>query len=103
MLFFSKKKFRLASMIACGVLASALFTGCGDSSGGNGGEKAAGDEIVIGANFELTGNVAQYGANANNGLKLAIKEINDAGGINGKKIKNIKEKFRNMKGLKRKC
>lgn len=89
MLFFSKKKFRLASMIACGVLASALFTGCGDSSGGNGGEKAAGDEIVIGANFELTGNVAQYGANANNGLKLAIKEINDAGGINGKKIKLV--------------
>jgi branched-chain amino acid transport system substrate-binding protein len=59
-----------------------LFTGCG-------GDKAAGDEIVIGSNFELTGNVAQYGANANNGLKLAIKEINDAGGINGKKIKIV--------------
>ena len=92
-MFFSKKKFKLASMIACGILASALFTGCGggDSAGGSsGGDKAAaGDEIVIGANFELTGNVAQYGANANNGLKLAIKEINDAGGINGKKIKVV--------------
>ena len=89
-MFFSKKKFRLASMIACGILASALFTGCGggDSAGG-GGEKAAGDEIVVGANFELTGNHAQYGANANNGLKLAIKEVNDAGGINGKKIKIV--------------
>lgn len=86
-MFFSKKKFRLASMIACGVLASALFTGCGEQSGG--GEKAAGDEIVIGSNFELTGNVAQYGANANNGLKLAIKEANDAGGINGKKLKIV--------------
>lgn len=85
-MFFSKKKFRLASMIACGVLASALFTGCGDNAGGN---TAAGDEIVIGSNFELTGNVAQYGANANNGLKLAIKEANDAGGINGKKIKIV--------------
>ena len=84
------KKFKLASMLACGVLASALFTGCGsgDSAGG-GDKKAAGDEIVIGANFELTGNHAQYGANANNGLKLAIKEINDAGGINGKKIKIV--------------
>lgn len=90
-MFFSKKKFRLASMIACGILASALFTGCGggDSAGGGGGEKAAGDEIVVGANFELTGNHAQYGANANNGLKLAIKEVNDAGGIKGKKIKII--------------
>ncbi len=87
-MFFSKKKFRLASMIACGILASALFTGCGEQSGG-GGEKAAGDEIVVGANFELTGNHAQYGANANNGLKLAIKEVNDAGGIGGKKIKIV--------------
>ncbi len=84
------KKFKLASMIACGILASALFTGCGGGDSAGGGEKkSAGDEIVIGANFELTGNVAQYGANANNGLKLAIKEINDAGGINGKKIKVV--------------
>ena len=75
-------------MIACGILASALFTGCG-GSGGSGGGSASGDEIVIGSNFELTGNVAQYGANANKGLKLAIKEINDAGGINGKKIKIV--------------
>ena len=90
-MFFSKKKFRLASMIACGILASALFTGCGggDSAGGGEGNKATGDEIVIGSNFELTGNVAQYGSNANNGLKLAIKEANDAGGINGKKIKIV--------------
>ena len=87
---FFTKKFKLASMLACGILAGALFTGCGggDSAGGN--EKAAtGDEIVVGANFELTGNHAQYGANANNGFKLAIKEINDAGGVNGKKIKVV--------------
>jgi len=91
-LFFGKKKFRLASMIACGILASALFTGCGggDTGSSGGGDKAAaGDEIVIGSNFELTGNHAQYGANANNGLKLAIKEVNDAGGVNGKKIKIV--------------
>ena len=92
-MFFSKAKFKLASMIACGVLASALFTGCGGGgdtgSSGGGDKKASGDEIVIGANFELTGNVAQYGANANNGLKLAIKEVNDAGGMQGKKIKIV--------------
>ncbi len=88
-MFFSKKKFRLASMIACGILASALFTGCGGEQGNSGGNSASGDEIVIGANFELTGNHAQYGANANNGLKLAIKEVNDAGGVNGKKIKIV--------------
>lgn len=86
-MFFSKKKFKLSSMIACGILASALFTGCG--GGDTGSKPAAGDEIVIGSNFELTGNVAQYGANTNNGLKLAIKEANDAGGINGKKIRLV--------------
>ena len=83
-MFFSKKKFKLVSMLACGILASALFTGCG-----GGDNKASGDEIVVGANFELTGNVAQYGSNANNGFKLAIKEVNDAGGIKGKKIKIV--------------
>ncbi len=75
-------------MIACGILASALFTGCGGDSGNSDGQ-TVGDEIVIGSNFELTGNVAQYGANANNGLKLAIKEVNEAGGIKGKKIKIV--------------
>ena len=91
-MFFAKKKFKLASMIACGILASALFTGCGggkQGASGGGDKKATGDEIVIGANFELTGNHAQYGANANNGLKLAVKEANDAGGVNGKKIKIV--------------
>ena len=88
-MFFSKKKFRLAAMIASGILACSLFTGCGGGDSAGGGDKPAGDEIVIGANFELTGNHAQYGSNANNGLKLAIKEVNDAGGINGKKIKIV--------------
>ena len=90
-MFFSKK-FKLASMLACGLLAGALFTGCGGGggdSGKSGGSQAVGDEIVVGSNFELTGNHAQYGANANNGFKLAIKEANDAGGINGKKIKVV--------------
>ena len=60
------------------------FAGCG-------GDQAAssGDEIVVGSNFELTGNHAQYGSNANNGFKLAIKEINEKGGINGKKVKIV--------------
>ena len=90
-MFFGKKKFKLAAMLAGGLLACSLFTGCGGSQGGGGesSDKPAGDEIVVGANFELTGNVAQYGANANNGFKLAIKEVNDAGGINGKKIKIV--------------
>lgn len=82
---FFKKKLKLAALAVSGLLACSLFAGCGGDSGG----AANADQIVIGSNFELTGNVAQYGSNAAKGLKLAIKEINDAGGVNGKQIKIV--------------
>lgn len=85
-MFFSKKKFRLAAFLAGGFLACSMFTGCGGSGGGG---SANADEIVVGSNFELTGNHAQYGTNAAKGFKLAVQEVNDAGGINGKKIKIV--------------
>ena len=66
----------IASSLVAGVLA-----GCGSSSG------SSGDEIVIGGNLELTGGVGSYGSSINDGAKLAIAEINEAGGINGKKIR----------------
>ena len=82
----------LASTLLAGVLA-----GCGsddDSStdsgtSGSGGSSSAGETIKIGANLELSGNVQSYGASINEGAKLAIKEINEAGGINGKQIDYI--------------
>ena len=87
-MFFGKKKFKLAALLTGSLLACSLFAGCGEQSGG-GGSSASGDEIVVGSNFELTGNHAQYGTNAAKGFKLAVKEINDAGGIDGKKIKVV--------------
>lgn len=84
-MFFGKKKFKLAALLTGGLLACSMFAGCGEQSGGS----SAGDEIVVGSNFELTGNHAQYGSNAAKGFKLAVKEINDAGGIGGKKIKVV--------------
>ena len=82
----------LASTLLAGVLA-----GCGsddDSStdsgtGDSGGSSSAGETIKIGANLELSGGVASYGSSINEGAKLAIKEINEAGGINGKQIDYI--------------
>lgn len=44
-------------------------------------------EIVIGAQNPETGPVAIYGMQAVHGAKLAVEEINAAGGINGKKVK----------------
>lgn len=83
-MFSLKKKIRLALAVS-GLLVCSAFTGCGGDSGG----ASNADQIVIGSNFELTGNHAQYGSNAAKGLKLAVKEANDKGGINGKQIKIV--------------
>ena len=56
----------------------------------NGG-KDDGDVVKIGGIFPLSGGVAVYGIGCRNGVELAIKEINAAGGINGKKVVLISE------------
>lgn len=53
--------------------------------------EGAGDTIKIGGLAPLTGNVSVYGITATNGVKLAIKEINEAGGVLGKQIEYIVE------------
>lgn len=79
---FRKKFLSVGSLLLGATMMGALFAGCGGSGGGG----ASSNDIKIGANFELTGGVANYGSQALNGLKLAVKQVNDAGGINGKKI-----------------
>lgn len=48
-----------------------------------------GDTLKIGVNLELTGAVAAYGNAENDGIKLAVEEINKAGGVDGKKIELV--------------
>ena len=74
------KRFRKVA-VAC--MSMAMLAGCG------GEESANTDEIVIGVNYELTGNVAQYGIAHRDGIQMAVDEINADGGINGKKIKLV--------------
>ena len=92
-LFMKMKKFGsifLASAMLVGVLAGCNSDEGGSSdNGGSGGSSSSGDTIKIGGNLELSGAVASYGSSINDGAKLAIKEINDAGGINGKQIEYI--------------
>lgn len=75
---FGKKGLKLASVLMGTMLMGGVLAGCGSQADSN--------EIKVGANFEMTGNVANYGAATLDGLKLAIDEINDAGGVDGKKI-----------------
>ena len=78
-MIFGGKTLRLAAALVGTALLGSALAGCG-------GNEAKSDEIRIGANFEMTGNTANYGTSTLEGLKLAIKEANDAGGVNGKKI-----------------
>ncbi|WP_339260638.1 ABC transporter substrate-binding protein [Lysinibacillus sp. FSL K6-3209] len=89
------KKF--GSLLVASSLLAGVLAGCGagdsDTSSGGGsssGGSKDGDTIKIGANLELSGNVASYGSSIGLGAELAVKEINDAGGIDGKKIELIK-------------
>ncbi|MBC7968139.1 MAG: ABC transporter substrate-binding protein [Fuerstia sp.] len=47
------------------------------------------NEIVIGHFASMTGSEATFGQSTDNGIKLAVDEINAAGGIDGKKIRLI--------------
>ena len=80
-MFFSKK-LRLAGALLGVAMLGSVFAGCG-------GDSASSDEIKIGANIEMTGNQANYGNAGLEGLRLAIKEANEAGGVNGKQIKLV--------------
>ena len=61
-----------------------LIGGCGKS-----GEVAKPETIKIGGMAPLTGALAIYGITTTNGAELAVKEINENGGILGKKIEYI--------------
>ncbi|MGE8203318.1 ABC transporter substrate-binding protein [Heyndrickxia sp. NPDC080065] len=70
------------------LLSAGIMAGCGTEKS-SGESSKGGDEILIGANLELSGGVASYGQSILEGVNLALDEINKEG-INGKKIKIIK-------------
>lgn len=79
-----KKRWTVLGVLA--IAMSVALTGCG-------GEKAKPaaqtNEIKIGGNVEMTGGVANYGNQALSGMKLAFKQVNESGGVLGKKINLI--------------
>jgi branched-chain amino acid transport system substrate-binding protein len=48
-------------------------------------------EIVVGTHQDLSGPIKGWGVSVANGMKLAVEEINAAGGVQGRKIKLIIE------------
>jgi branched-chain amino acid transport system substrate-binding protein len=106
----ASRRFGLVGLapLACAALAS--IAGCGNNSGGNTsggtttgtgngaqttggstgqGTAPAGDPIKIGHYASITGSEATFGVSTDNGIKLAVEEINAAGGVNGRPIELI--------------
>ena len=48
-------------------------------------------EIMVGTHQDLSGPIKFWGVPVSNGMKMAVEEINAAGGINGRKLKLILE------------
>ncbi|MFO1160990.1 MAG: ABC transporter substrate-binding protein [Reyranellaceae bacterium] len=48
-------------------------------------------EVLLGMHTDLSGVAATYGVSSSNGVKMRFDEINEAGGVNGRKIKVIIE------------
>jgi len=72
------------SLFLCLIFTIALLAGCGASSTDQ-------NEIKIGTVFELTGGTSALGQATLDGIKLAVKEANEKGGVLGKKIVLINE------------
>lgn len=52
-------------------------------------DATGGEEIVVGHYASMTGSEATFGKSTDDGIKLAIDEINAAGGIKGRKVRLI--------------
>jgi branched-chain amino acid transport system substrate-binding protein len=62
------------------VVATLVASGC---------TKKSGNEIVVGQYGSMTGSEATFGQSTDEGIRLAVEEINESGGIQGKKIKLV--------------
>jgi branched-chain amino acid transport system substrate-binding protein len=81
------RKKKLAGIFMSFMMAAGMLAGCGSSS--TSGEKDGSETIKIGANLELSGGVASYGQSIEEGIQLALEEINKEG-IDGKKLELVK-------------
>ena len=77
------------------ILAFAATVGCtkkGDKAGPSASTAAAAantNEILVGEYGSFTGDEATFGISTSNGVKMAVEEVNKAGGIKGKQIRLI--------------
>ena len=79
----SRRGFLKGSAAVAGLGMMGALAACG---GGSGSSEGGSDTIKVGLLGPYSGDVAQYGLAVRNGAELYVKQVNEAGGINGKQI-----------------
>lgn len=74
-----------------GLMASLLLAAACVQKGNENAATNTGDTIKVGVFADLTGTTASFGQSTKNGIELAVEEINNSGGVLGKKIQLIVE------------
>jgi branched-chain amino acid transport system substrate-binding protein len=77
-----RSRYSCIAVALVAALCAVITTGCNSGS-------ASSDEIVIGHYASMTGSEATFGQSTDNGIRLAVDEINESGGVGGKKIRVI--------------
>ena len=79
---------RFLAVLSAAALAATMLTACGSRGGSSSGD---GDTVKVGLLHSLTGSMAISEKSVRDAEVLAIKEINAAGGVNGKQIEYVEE------------
>jgi branched-chain amino acid transport system substrate-binding protein len=82
----------LASIVVIAAGLSIVGSGCEQKSGPG----ASGNKILIGHVASLTGDTATFGVSADEGIRLALDEINAKGGVLGKQVEVKTEDDRSL-------
>ena len=70
---------------------AALALACAPAFAQNANQGITKDEIVLGSIQDLSGPIAGFGKQVRLGMLLRVDEINEQGGINGRKLKLVVE------------
>jgi branched-chain amino acid transport system substrate-binding protein len=88
----------LAALAVSLSLICAFAVGC-RRQGGEVLVKPADERLRVGAFMSLTGDTAQYGVSALNGIRMAVEEANAAGGVTGRRVELLTEDTRSDPGV----
>jgi len=73
--------------VACAAVSALFIGGCANKTpaGGSGAPPPPG-AIIVGEYGSMTGDQSTFGVSTDNGVKLAVADVNKAGGVNGRQL-----------------